>query len=68
VGRAGGTLFAAQSAIHSAGNPLRIETPTRASCKSLLTAFPAEEMEAYPVSTLVNSLRNDPPECVVPAG
>jgi putative SOS response-associated peptidase YedK len=32
----------------------------------LLTPYPAAEMTAYPVSTLVNSPRNDSPECVVP--
>lgn len=30
----------------------------------LLDAFPAERMIAYPVSTLVNSPRNDVPECI----
>lgn len=30
----------------------------------LLDAFPAERMAAYPVSTLVNSPRNDVPECI----
>ncbi len=30
----------------------------------LLTAFPAKEMEAYPVSTFVNSPRNDSPQCI----
>jgi putative SOS response-associated peptidase YedK len=34
--------------------------------QSLLIPFPAEEMEAYPVSTLVNSPRNDTPECIAP--
>lgn len=32
----------------------------------LLRPFPSEEMEAYPVSQLVNNPRNDRPECVVP--
>ena len=32
----------------------------------LLTPFPSEEMEAYPVSTLVNSPYNDRPECIAP--
>lgn len=31
--------------------------------KSLLTAYPEEELEAYPVSSLVNNPRNDTPEC-----
>ena len=34
--------------------------------QSLLTPFPPEEMEAYPVSTLVNSPRNDTPACIAP--
>ena len=34
---------------------------------SLLAPYPAKEMEAYPVSTLVNSPANDRPELVVPA-
>jgi putative SOS response-associated peptidase YedK len=32
----------------------------------LLAPYPSEEMTAYPVSTLVNSPRNDVAECVVP--
>ena len=31
----------------------------------LLAAYPSEEMKAYPVSTLVNSPRNDDPNCIV---
>ena len=34
--------------------------------KSLLAPYPAGEMEAYPVSILVNSPGNDRPECVTP--
>ncbi len=34
----------------------------------LLTAFPAVEMMAYPISTLVNSPSNDTPEILEPAG
>ena len=34
----------------------------------LLTPLPAAEMEAYEVSTWVNSPRNDTPECVRPLG
>jgi putative SOS response-associated peptidase YedK len=34
--------------------------------QSLLTPFPADQMEAYAVSTLVNSARNDTPECIAP--
>jgi putative SOS response-associated peptidase YedK len=33
---------------------------------ALLRPFPPEEMEAYPVSPLVNNPRNDQPECVRP--
>lgn len=32
----------------------------------LLTPYPAEEMEVYPVSTKVNSPAKDGPECVEP--
>lgn len=32
----------------------------------LLTPYPAEEMLAYPVSTLVNNPANDVPECIAP--
>jgi putative SOS response-associated peptidase YedK len=31
----------------------------------LLDSYPSEEMKTYPVSTLVNSPRNDDPNCVV---
>lgn len=33
----------------------------------LLKAYPASEMAAYPVSTLVNSPANDTPDCIAPA-
>lgn len=33
----------------------------------LLESFPADAMEAYEVSPVVNSARNDTPECIVPA-
>lgn len=33
----------------------------------LIKPYPAEEMAAYPVSTLVNNPKNDQAECVVPA-
>jgi putative SOS response-associated peptidase YedK len=36
--------------------------------QSLLRPFPNEAMEAYPVSTLVNSGRNDSPDCIRPVG
>jgi putative SOS response-associated peptidase YedK len=32
----------------------------------LLRPFPAEEMTAYPVSTVVNNPRNDTPSCIEP--
>ena len=32
--------------------------------QSLLRPYPAEEMEAYPISTLVNNPRNDVEHCV----
>jgi putative SOS response-associated peptidase YedK len=31
---------------------------------SLLRPYPADEMSAYPIGTLVNSPRNDVPACV----
>lgn len=34
---------------------------------NLLVPYPAEEMEAYPVSPLVNKPDHDAPECVAPA-
>jgi putative SOS response-associated peptidase YedK len=34
--------------------------------RSLLVPLPADDLEAYEVSTLVNSPRNDSPECVQP--
>jgi putative SOS response-associated peptidase YedK len=36
--------------------------------RALLTSFPADQMEAYAVSTLVNSPRNDAPQCIAPVG
>lgn len=36
------------------------------SLNHLITAFPSELMEAYPVSTLVNSPANDSAECILP--
>jgi putative SOS response-associated peptidase YedK len=32
----------------------------------LMGSYNAEEMEAYPVSPMVNNPRNDQPECVIP--
>jgi putative SOS response-associated peptidase YedK len=40
------------------------QTPDR--LKSLIKPFPADRMDAYPVSTLVNTPANDTPELVVP--
>lgn len=34
--------------------------------KSLLVPFPAEDMEKYPVSTLVNSAKNESAQCMAP--
>jgi putative SOS response-associated peptidase YedK len=34
---------------------------------ALLRPYAADEMEAYPVSALVNAFQNDGPELVVPA-
>jgi putative SOS response-associated peptidase YedK len=42
-----------------------VRTPE--SLDTLLRPYPSEEMDAYPVSTLVNSPKNDRAECVVPA-
>ncbi len=41
------------------------QSPNR--LQNLLVPYPAGEMEAYPVSTLVNSPGNDRAECVLPA-
>ena len=40
------------------------QSPNR--LQNLLVPYPAGEMEAYPVSTLVNSPGNDRPECILP--
>lgn len=36
--------------------------------RSLLRPYPDDEMEAYEVSTFVNSPRNNTPQCIAPAG
>ena len=36
--------------------------------RSLLRPYPEGEMEAYEVSTFVNSPRNNTPECIAPVG
>lgn len=35
--------------------------------QTFLAPYPAEEMEAYPVSTLVNSPKNNSADCIIPA-
>jgi putative SOS response-associated peptidase YedK len=40
---------------------------TRENLDPLIKPYPAEEMAAYPVSTLVNNPKNESAECVVPA-
>jgi putative SOS response-associated peptidase YedK len=37
------------------------------SVKSLLRPYPAEDMDCYRVSKLVNNARNDSPDCIKPA-
>jgi putative SOS response-associated peptidase YedK len=32
----------------------------------MLRPYPAEDMEAYPVSTVVNNPRNEKKECITP--
>jgi putative SOS response-associated peptidase YedK len=34
--------------------------------QALLRSYPPESMEAYPVSTFVNNVRNKGPQCVQP--
>ena len=41
-------------------------TAGEAELRGLLVPLPAEDLEAYEVSTFVNSPRNDSPECVRP--
>lgn len=40
--------------------------PEFAKTDRLLTAYPADEMDAYPVSNLVNNPKNDVMECIQP--
>jgi putative SOS response-associated peptidase YedK len=42
-----------------------VRTPD--SLNPLIKPYPAKEMAAYPVSTLVNNPKNDQAACVVPA-
>ena len=44
------------------------EVEDREALTSLLMPYPDGEMEAYIVSTLVNSAKNNFPECIAPAG
>ncbi len=41
------------------------KSPPEKLLKLVTTAYPAREMDAYPVSTLVNNPRNDAPECAL---
>ena len=43
------------------------EDPAR-EVAELLQPYPSDAMRAYPMSTVVNSPKNDTPECVEPAG
>jgi len=43
---------------------VKVTDPER--LKPLFIPYPAEKMEMYPVSDIVNSPRNDTPECIVP--
>lgn len=36
------------------------------SLKDLLRPYPSDELQAYPVSTLVNNPRHDAPDCLEP--
>jgi len=44
----------------------RQEVEVSAKIKPLLTPFPSKEMDMHQVSKIVNSPKNDVPECVVP--
>ena len=44
-----------------------LDPKARTDLQRLLVPYQAEEMDAYPVSTLVNSAEKDQAECVVPA-
>ena len=43
-----------------------LDPKPRTDLQPLMRPYPAKEMEAYPVSTLVNNAANDRAECVVP--
>ncbi|HSD94933.1 MAG TPA: SOS response-associated peptidase family protein, partial [Syntrophales bacterium] len=40
---------------------------SRGRLQALLTAYPAEEMDAYDVAPVVNSASHDAPDCIIPA-
>lgn len=42
------------------------ESASEESLMRLLVSYPADEMEAYPVGTQVNSPKNDTPDCIKP--
>ena len=42
------------------------DAPADRALEALLRPYPAAEMEAYPVSTLVNNPRNDVADCLRP--
>jgi hypothetical protein len=47
---------------------LTVASRPQCTLATLLTPLPSDEMEAYGVSTLVNSPRNDTPECIARVG
>lgn len=53
-----------QSAYHTWLNP---DETAPENLQPLLVPYPAEEMQAFPISTLVNNPANDVPEIIVPA-
>lgn len=46
---------------------LDAEFENRAKLEEMLRPYPGDDLEAYPVSTLVNKPQNDAPQCVAPA-
>ena len=53
------------SEAHAAWLDMGIDDPMKLT--PLLQPFPADEMEAYAVSSLVNSVKNEDPACIAPA-
>lgn len=49
------------------GTWLRSDDTPDATLQATLKPYPASEMVAYPVSTTVNSVRNDTPSCIEPS-